>query len=109
MVPPSDDAWRRFLASLPPELAALHENPPEDVFDLGNGRLVTVGELFEVLSEQVAMPPGTGQRTVREDRMPAALLEGALRHATFGQARAVIALREARLITEAKPSARACL
>ncbi len=109
MVAPSADAWQDFLASLPPELASLHENPPEDVFDLGDGRLVTVDELFAVLSEQVATPPETGRRAVREDRNGAAQLAGAWRHATFGQARAVLTLREVSLLNEAQANARACL
>ena len=97
MAAPFSDTWRDFLASLPPELAALYKDLPEDVFDLGDGRSLTVAELFAVLSEQVATPPGTGQRTVRQDRRGAALLAGAWRHAAFGQARAVLALREAGL------------
>lgn len=102
------DAWREFIASLPPELAALHENPPEDVFDFDNGRSVTVAELFKVLSEQVAVPPGLVRRSTREDRAGPALLAGAWRHATFRQARAVLALRAASLLAEAQVNARAC-
>ena len=102
------DAWQEFLASLSPELAALHSNPPEDVFDLGSGRSVTVAELFTVLSEQVAVPLRTVGRSTREDRGGPALLAGAWRHATFGQARAVLALRAARLLVEAQANARAC-
>lgn len=103
------DAWRDYLASLSPGLAALHQNPPEDVFDLGDGRSVTVDELFTVLAEQVAaVPAGTGRRSTREDRGGAAQLAGAWRHATFGQARAVLALRAAGLLVEAQANARAC-
>lgn len=106
---PDADAWQRFLTSLPPELLALHENPSEDVFEPGDGRRVSVAELFAVLAEQVATTPGGGQRAVREDRGGAALLAGALRHAAFRQARAVLALRQFGLLTEAQPNARACL
>ncbi len=96
-----------YLASLSPELAVLHENPLEDVLELGDGRSVTVAEVFSVLSEQVAGP--VAKRSLREDRGGAGMLAGAWRNATLGQARAVLALRQAGLLVEAQANARGCI
>lgn len=99
-------AWQRFVESLPPRLAELHAEPPADALPTVEGRIITVHELLAVLREQVAPPGGGGQRAVREGRHGAGMLAGAWRHATFGQARAVLALFDAGLAVEAQANAR---
>lgn len=103
------NAWQHFLASLPPELAALHESPPDDVLQLADGRTIGVAEIFAVLVEQLTTQVRVGPRPVRSDRGNAALLAASWRHNVFRQVRAVVVLRNAGLLVEARPNARTCL
>jgi hypothetical protein len=71
--------------------------------------MVTVPELIAVLREQTADMPGGGPHALREDRHGPGLLAAAWRHATFAQARAVLALFGAGLAVEAQANARASI
>jgi hypothetical protein len=103
------EAWQNYVESLPPELAALHREPPEDVLPLPDGRSVTVSEILAVLREQVAGLRCAAKRTLREDRHGPGLVAAAWRHTTFRQAQAVLALFDAGLAAEAQTNARACI
>jgi hypothetical protein len=106
---PEPDAWQVFLSSLSPELAALHEHPPDDVLELAGGRTVDVAAIFAVLVEQLTTPVRVGPRAVRSDRGSSAQLAASWRHNLFRQVHAVVLLRKAGLLNEARPNARTCL
>ena len=106
---PVPDAWQHFLSSLAPELAAQHQNPPDDVLELAGGRTIGVDEIFVLLVEQLMTPIRIGPRAVRSDRSSAAHLAGSWRHNVFRQVRAVVVLRKVGLLNEARPNARMCL
>lgn len=105
----SSEAWQRYLASLPPLLAALHAQAPADVLTAPDGQTVTADDLLAVLREQVAEPAGVVERAVRKDRHGPGLLAAAWRHVGYQQARAVTALFDAGLAVEAQANARACI
>lgn len=97
------------MSSLPPELAALHRQPPEDVLPLPSGRVVSCAELRCALREQVADRHSMGARPLRGDRAGAGLVAAAWRHVVYRQARAVLTLLDVELDTEAQANARICL
>lgn len=109
MAEQQSEQWQRYLASLPPELAALHREALPDVLSTAEGRVVTVEELLGVLREQTTEQGGVGHRAVRQDRLGPGLVAAAWRHTTFRQARAVLALFAAGLAVEAQANARVCL
>jgi hypothetical protein len=104
----TDVPWERYLNALPPELAALHRDPPPDELPVDSRPPVSVAELLAVIREQSAAGNGAGLQ-LREDPAGAGLLAGAWRHVVRRQARAVLALFDAGLASEAAPNARAAL
>ena len=66
-------------------------------------------EIFAVLVEQLTTPVPVGPRAVRSDRGSAARLAASWRHNVFRQVHAVVVLRKAGLLVEARSNARTCM
>ena len=114
MTEPQTGAWARFLGTLPPDLAALHADPPPDAVPVGGGRLLDADELLGLLRTQVATGGGPSgatavARVLRPERAGSGMVAAAWRHSTYRQARAVLTLIDAGLGVEAQANARACL